>query len=385
MNVVVVGCGFSGAVVAREIAEHTQATVHIIEKRPHIAGNMFDKIDENGIMVQHYGPHMLITNNYSVVEYLQRFSGSYQFFVKILSEIDGKYVRLPFNFLTLQQLIGAKKAAPLLDKMRREFSGKNRVSVLDICNSSDQDISSYGELLFDKAYRPYCAKQWGLDANTIDRSVLDRVMMSMGYDERYIDRDFQYMFNEGFTKLFENMLDLPNISIELETDAQPKITLVDGKVKYNGEVPAALVFTGAVDELFGLKYGTLPYRSLDIRYEWFDNDDVLPEMITSHPQAEGFVRKTEYRKLMKNSSNAKGSVVATEYPVAYTGENGQTPYYPVLTSKTRATYDKYKVEAESYENLYLCGRLAEFKYYNMDDCIINALSVAELIRRDLHI
>jgi UDP-galactopyranose mutase len=379
MEIVVVGSGFSGTVVAREMAEYG-ANVRVIEKRPHIAGNMYDETDEHGILVQHYGPHMIITDNYSVVSYLEKFSDSYQFFVKILSEIDGRYVRLPFNFLTVQQLVGAENASVLIKKMREAFTGNNRVSILDICNSSDLDISSYGNLLFEKAYRPYCAKMWGLDPKSIDRSVLDRVLMSMGYDERYIDKDFQYMFDGGFTKLFERMLDHPNINITLNIDAIEFISLSEGKALYEGKAVDALVFTGATDELFGLKYGTLPYRSLDIRYEWFEADSVLPEMVTSHPQAEGYVRKTEYRKLMNDPSGARGSVVATEYPVEYNGEDGQTPYYPVLTPETRAIYEKYKTEAECYKNLYLCGRLAEFKYYNMDDCILNALSVAKQVK-----
>ena len=248
MEVVVIGSGFSGTVVAREAADYG-AKVRVIEKRSHIAGNMYDEIDEHGILVQHYGPHMIITDDYSVVSYLEKFSDSYQFFVKILSEIDGRYVRLPYSFITLQQLMGAENSSVLMGKLRKEFVRNERVSILDICNSADSDVSAYGNLLFEKAFRPYIAKMWGKDANTIDRSVLDRVMMSVGYDERFIDRDFQYMFDGGFTKLFERMLDHPNISVEINTDAIENISLVEGQALYDGKPVDAMVFTGAVDEI----------------------------------------------------------------------------------------------------------------------------------------
>lgn len=379
LNIIVVGSGFSGSVIARELAERLNQPVKIIEKRPHIAGNMYDEMDQHGIIVQKYGPHTLFTNNYAVVRYLKKFGEEYQYFVKLKSEIDGRYVRLPFNLLTLQQLVGADNSENLIRKLRKCYAGMRRVSILDLCKNEDEEISAYGNLLFDKAYRTYCAKQWGLPPDGIDRSVLDRVMMSMDYDERYIDRDYQYMFKGGFTKLFENILSHPNISLELNCDAVSRITIADNKALFDGMSADILVFTGALDELFGLEYGRLPYRSLDITYEWYDSEKVLPEAITSHPQAVGYTRKTEYRRLMDDDSKAVGSIVATEYPIEYTGEKGQTPYWPVLNSQTRMLYDRYREKAAKLDNLYLCGRLAEFKYYNMDDCIIRALSVADEI------
>ncbi|GHU50127.1 UDP-galactopyranose mutase [Clostridia bacterium] len=382
-NIIVVGAGFSGAVLARKIAEELDLPVKVIEKRNHIAGNMYDETDENGILLQKYGPHIVCTDKYSVIEYLSKYSDFFKHTVKLLSLIDGNYVRLPFNFETVQQLVGEKKSQNLIAKLRKEYNGRDRVPAMEIMNNPDSDISDYGTLLFDKAYKTYCAKQWDIPVETIDKSIMDRVPVAMNYDERYMNKDFQYLPEKGFTKLFENLLDHENISIETNTDAAAHISFLDGEVFYDGARADALVFTGAVDELFGLKYGALPYRSLDIRYTTHDAEEVLPEAIVSYPQADGYTRETEYKRLMPKGKNIPVSVIATEYPVAYdkNGEVGNTPYYPVITEQSLASYAKYLEESKLYKNIFLCGRLAEFRYYNMDDCILHAFDVFEEIKK----
>ena len=384
-NIIVVGTGFSGSVIARKIAEELGYKVRVIERRGHIAGNMYDETDANGILLQKYGPHMVITDHYKVVKYLMKYSDFFKFTVKLLSYIDGEYVRLPFNFETMQQLIGPERAEPLIAKMRGAFRGRDRVSVLELIDSEDSGISEYGAFLFEKAYKPYIQKQWELPSDKIDRVVIDRVLMAMSYDERYPNNDFQYLPTGGFTRLFENMLDHSNISLSLNDDALSHITLDDRShgVYYDGEHVDCLVFTGMIDELLELKYGVLPYRSLDFTYEHFDKTDVLPETVVSYPQAPGYTRKVEYRKMMYDQSKANGSVVVTEYPAAYQTGGEITPYYPVLTAESQACYASYLSELSRYKSIFLCGRLAEFKYYNMDKCILNAFDVFEQIKKYL--
>ena len=207
----------------------------------------------------------------------------------------------------------------------------------------------------------------------------------MGCDERYMNKDFQYLPKYGFTKMFENMLDHQNISVELGVDALERINFDENskRVFYNGEPLKLLVFTGPIDELLGSKYGELPYRSLDIKYEWQNEQRIYPESIISFPQADGYTRKTEYKFLMYDNSEVRGSTVATEYPTAYVKNGHNAPFYPVITDENRARYEKYRMEIESYKNIFLCGRLAEFKYYNMDDCIIRAFSVFNEIKQYL--
>lgn len=384
-KIIVVGAGFSGAVIARKIAEELDQSVTVIEKRAHIAGNMYDELDEHGILIQRYGPHIVVTNHYKVIEYLSQYAEMFQHTVKLLSFIDGKYVRLPFNFETVQQLIGCRKAEKLISKLRTRYAGRDRVPVIELTNSEDEDISAFGILLFEKAYRTYCAKQWDVPVESLDKSIMDRVPMAMSYDERYMNKDFQYLPKDGFCQLFKSMLDHPNIQLKLNTDALDGICFDEKKRKvfYQGEPLDLLVFTGPIDELLGMKYGELPYRSLDIRYEWYDLEQVYPETIISFPQAVGYTRKTEYKFMMNDFSRVQGSTVATEYPVAYVKGGKNAPFYPVITDETKARYNQYCNEVRRYHNVFLCGRLAEFKYYNMDDCILHAFEVYEEVRRYL--
>lgn len=383
-KLIVVGSGFSGAVLAWKMAEDLDHEVLVVEKRPHIGGNMYDAVDEHGIRIQKYGPHFLFTDHYRVIEFLEKFAVLFPFDPKLLSYIDGQYVCLPFNLKTVQQMIGPKKAEGLIRKLRKSFPALDRVPIYALVSHEDEEIRNFGNLLFEKAYRTYTAKMWGLQPEEIQKSVLERVPIAINYDERYQNKDFQYLPKEGFTKLFERLLDHPNIQVQLETDALVHLTLDEEKhsIQYDGENIECLIYTGAVDELFQYRYGALPYRSLEIQYEYFETDSLLPSEIVSYPQADGYTRKTEYRKIMYDSSGAKGTVIATEYPMGYDpkAKIGNIPYYPVLTQESNEKYQLYKSEASKYSELFLCGRLAEFEYYNMDACIEHALGFFEDIK-----
>lgn len=383
-GIIVVGSGFSGSILARKIAEELSRPVTVFEKRAHIGGNMYDEYDQNGILIQKYGPHFLNTNHYSVIEFLEQYAELFPHDTKLLSFIDGNYVRLPFNFTTVQQLVGAKKAESLLEKLRLNFGGRDRVPILELVNHPDKEIAGYGTLLFEKAYRTYTSKMWGIQPEEIDPYVMERVPMAMNYDERYLNKDFQYLPKEGFTKLFESLLNHPNIFVQLNTDALEHLSLDESsrRILCDGEEVECVIYTGAIDELFGCRYGRLPYRSLDIRYQYFTEKSALPSEIISYPQADGYTRSTEYRKIMYDDTGTQGTVVATEYPLAYDplASKGNIPYYPVVTGKSSALYQKYLDEVSKYHNLFLCGRLAEFKYYNMDICIEHALQYFNSIK-----
>lgn len=386
-KIIIVGAGFSGSILARKISEELNMKVTVVERRTHIGGNAYDEYDENGILIQKYGPHFINTNKYYVIEFLEKYTELFPHDTKLLSYIDGNYVRLPFNFRTLQQLVGAKKSESLLAKLRSEFYGRDRVPIFELLSSGDNDIKAYGELLFEKAYRTYTAKQWGIPPESIEKSVLERVPMAMSFDERYLNKDFQYLPVKGYTEIFRNMLDHPNIDLQLGTDALSHIRFDENEdlVLYDGEKVDCLIYTGAIDELFGLKYGRLPYRSLKIEYDYYDEYQVLPCEIISYPQAPGYTRKTEYKQFTPNRPDIKKTVVATEFPLEYDpdSEEANIPYYPVLTADSTQTYQKYIKEVEKYNNIFLCGRLAEFKYYNMDICIEHALQYYENIKEYL--
>ncbi len=380
-DIIVVGSGFSGSILARKVAELGRK-VTVVEKRSHVGGNMYDEKDGHGILIQRYGPHFLNTDKFYIIRYLQQYGELFPHATKLLSFIDGRYVRLPFNFQTVQELLGPQEAEGVLGALRAAFPGRDRVPVLELVDSPLAPVSSFGRLLFDKAFKTYTAKMWDVELSKIDKYVLERVPFTLGYDERYLNKDFQYLPREGFTALFRQLLRHENITVRLNTDALEHIAFRGKEITYDGQPLACLIFTGAVDELFGLKYGALPYRSLDIRYDYSQEASVLPSEIVSYPQAEGYTRKTEYRKLMYDDGGCAGSVVATEYPLWYRKDApvGNIPYYPVLTEESRAVYGRYTEEGAKYENLFLCGRLAEFKYYNMDVCIEHALQYFEGVR-----
>ena len=385
-RIIVVGTGFSGSVIARKIAEELNQPVQVIESRPHIAGNMYDEIDEHGILIQRYGPHIVCTNHWKVIDYLSQYATMVPYTVKMRSFIDEKFVRLPFNFETVQQLLGGEKSERVIALLRNNFLGRDRVPVLELVEHENEEIAKFGNLLFDKAYKTYCAKQWDTPVELLDKTIMGRVPMAMNYDERYMNKDFQYLPQGGFTKLFDKILQHPNISLHLCEDATKHIVLDETtkQILYDGQKVDVLVYTGAVDELFCLKYGELPYRSLDIHYEWYDVEQKFPEAITSYPQAEGYTRKTEYKFLMSDISAVSGTVVATEYPIAYVKGGSHAPFYPLLTEKTQQIYESYLLEAERYKDIFLCGRLAEFRYYNMDDCILRAFDVFEKVKKLLY-
>lgn len=385
-NIIVVGSGFSGSVIARKIAEELDLPVTIIERRSHIAGNMYDEFDENGILIQKYGPHFINTNNYNVILYLSQYSKLVKHDPKLLSFIDGEYVRLPFNFKTAQQLLGDEKSISVISKLRRMFKGRDRVPVYELLDSGDEEIVNFANLVIDKGYRNYVAKQWGLQPEKVDRYIFQRNPIVMSFDERYLAGDFQYIPENGYTELFNRLLDHPNIKVRLNCDVREKMLLDEAShtIFYDGKKVDLLVYTGAIDELFDYKYGDLPYRSLRFDYQYYDKPSVLPSEIVAFPEAEGYTRRTEYRKVNNQiECTSSKSVVITEYPKAYDRKGNDDPYYPIVNPENTDRYQKYEEEAKNYGNVVLCGRLAEFKYYNMDICIEHALEKYDLIKNKL--
>ncbi len=381
-KIIVVGSGFSGSVLAREIAEKLDKKVTVVERRNHVAGNMYDEYDEHGFLIQIYGPHHFYTNNYNEYQYLERFAEIFPHYCKSKNCIDGQYVSMPFNFYTVQEMVGKERANSIIAHMRQKYENSQRVPVIDLVHSDDPEISYYGNLLFDKAFKTYISKMWDIPLEEVDYYVLGRRAFVAGYDERVADYDYQGLPKEGFTKLFQNMLNHPNIDIRLNTDALDYISFADDHVLYDGEVIDCLIYTGEIDELFGFKFGKLPYRSLDIKWDYYDEDSVLPAEGVSYPQAPGYVRKTEYRKMMYNTNGLKGSVISTEYPMKYDRKAnvGNIPYYPVVTEESMATYHKYVEEAKRYGNVFLCGRLAEFRYIDMHSCVEHALKYFNYVK-----
>lgn len=382
-NVVVVGTGFAGSILARKIAEDFNIKVNVIEKRNNIGGNMYDYTDENGILIQKYGPHFLNTNKYWIIKYLSQFSPLVPYDCSLLTYIDNKYMQLPFNFRTLQQLVGYEKSESLLEKMRKNFLGRDRVPMFELLNSDDSDIRDFANLLFEKAFKTYTSKMWGLPIESIDKSVINRVQFCIGFDGRYLNKDFQFLPEYGFTELIGNILKNKNIDVKLNEDALEHINFKGDEIFYDANKVDLLIFTGGIDELFHNQYGRLPYRTLKFKYEYFDLDKVLPKEIISYPQANGYTRSTEYKQFNFHCSNNKKTVVVTEYPDDYDPNDKERniPCYPIITEDNLKLYSKYLELSKKYKGLFLCGRLAQYKYFNMDLVIESSFEEYKLIKK----
>lgn len=373
MDCLVVGCGLSGAVIARNLAEHGKK-VTIWERRGHIGGNMFDYVDEHGFLVQKYGPHTFHTKKKELYDYMCRFERWKPYKLICGAVWDGKYTPTPFNFTTIDTFYPPKQAEMLKKKLTAAFPGGKTAPVIEVLKHSDPDIRGYAEFLFQKDYAPYTAKQWGVSPRDIDPSVLERVPLRFSYDEGYFDDAYEVMPENSFTSFFKNLLNHPNITVELGIEAMERLRPEKSRLLLDNELlEIPVVYTGALDELFRCRFGRLPYRSLRFEWKYTYEDSFQPAPVVAYPQEAGFTRITEYKKLP--IQDGFGSSYAVEYPMPYREGEAIEPYYPVLTENSQQLYARYKALAEEIPNLICCGRLADFKYYNMDQALENALRI----------
>lgn len=375
MDCLVIGCGLSGAVLARHLAEQGKQVV-IWERRDHIGGNMYDYVDAYGILVQQYGPHIFHTGSEAVWEYMNRFE-QWQPYKLICGAVwDDKYTPTPFNFTTIDTFYPADKAAALKEKLTAAFAGRETATVVEVLEHPDPDIRGYAEFLFANDYAPYTAKQWGVDPGQIDPSVLKRVPLRFSYDQGYFSDKYEAMPQHSFTRFFENLLDHPNIRVELGMEALAHLKADGSRLLLDGEeVAFPVVYTGALDELFGCVHGRLPYRSLRFEWKHEDVDSLQDAPVVAYPKDPGFTRITEFKKLPVQ--NVNGTTYALEYPLPYKEGQQMEPYYPVLTEDSQKQYALYKEMADAIPNLICCGRLADFKYYNMDQALARALEICK--------
>lgn len=375
MDYLIIGCGLSGAVIARHLAEQGK-TVTIWERRDHIGGNMYDYVDEHGFLVQKYGPHTFHTKKKELYDYMCRFASWQDYKLTCGAVWDGKYTPTPFNFTTIDTFFPVEKAAVLKEKLKKAFAGRETATVVEVLSYPDTDIRAYAEYLFANDYAPYTAKQWGVSPAEIDPSVLKRVPLRFSYDEGYFDDPYQVMPEHSFTEFFERLLDHPGITVQLGVEALEHLQIQDNRILLDGEpCPVPVVYTGALDELFGRVYGALPYRSLHFAWRYEEKDSLQNAPVVAYPQEAGYTRITEYKKLPVQGGH--GTSYALEYPLPCQEGQSAEPYYPVLTQESQQQYDKYRKLADAVPGLICCGRLADFKYYNMDQALERALDLCK--------
>jgi UDP-galactopyranose mutase len=358
----IVGAGFAGSVIAERLAKVLGKSVLLVDRRSHIAGNAFDHYNEHGILVHRYGPHIFHTNSREVFEYLSQFTEWRQYEHHVLASVDGQLLPMPINLDTLNRLYG-------LD-MNSFEAAKFLESVAEIKptvkTSEDVVLSRLGRELYEKFFRNYTRKQWDIDPSELDAAVTARVPVRTNRDSRYFTDTYQAMPVNGYTRMFENMLDHPKIKILLNADFRE----IQNAVPYR-----SLIYTGPIDEYFDYRYGKLPYRSLQFKHQTLNQSVFQPQAVINYPNEHLYTRITEF-KYLTGQEHPKTSIVY-EYPRA----EGD-PYYPIPRPENEVTYKKYKALAEQTPGVHFVGRLATYKYYNMDQVTAQALSLFKKLKAE---
>jgi UDP-galactopyranose mutase len=359
----IVGAGYAGSVLAERLAAGSDKRVLICDKRPHIGGNAYDHHDEHGILVHKYGPHIFHTNSQVVWEYLSRFTEWRPYEHRVLASVDGHLVPIPINLDTVNKLYGLSLTSFQLEA----FFAEHAEQVEQVRTSEDVVVSKVGRELYEKFFRGYTRKQWGLDPSELDASVTARVPTRTNRDDRYFTDTYQAMPRLGYTRMFEKMLAHPNIKIMLNTDYREIADLIPWK---------EMIYTGPIDAYFDYAHGKLPYRSLEFRHVTVDAPRVQAVGTVNFPNEHAYTRVTEFKHLT-GQEHAKTSVVY-EYPRA----EGD-PYYPVPRPENATLYEKYRELTHTVANVHFVGRLATYRYYNMDQVVAQALKLyAELAARE---
>lgn len=359
----IVGAGFAGSVLAERLATQRGDTVLLIDKRPHIGGNAYDCYDDAGLLIHRYGPHIFHTNCEQIFEYLSQFTKWRRYEHRVLAEVDDTLVPIPINLDTINTLYGLN----LTSEEMEGWLAKRAEPVDEIMTSEDVVVSRVGRELYEKFFRGYTRKQWGVDPSELDKSVTSRVPTRTNRDDRYFSDKFQHMPAEGYTRMFERMVEHPNISIMLQTD----FAEVRNKIPHK-----RLIFTGPMDEYFGFRFGALPYRSLRFEHVTLDKEFHQPVAVVNYPMQHEYTRVTEYKHLT-GQQHPKTSVTY-EYP----SEKGD-PYYPVPRPENAARFKQYEALARDVPDVWFVGRLATYRYYNMDQVVGQALATFRRIEEQV--
>jgi UDP-galactopyranose mutase len=359
----VVGAGFAGAVAAERLASQAGASVLIVERRNHIGGNAYDHYDDAGVLVHKYGPHIFHTNSARVFDYLSQFTDWRPYQHRVLASVDGQLVPIPINLDTINRLYNTHMSSAELEAYFARMAEPRD----PVRTSEDVVVAKVGRELYEKFFRGYTRKQWGLDPSELDATVAARVPVRTNRDDRYFTDTYQAMPRHGYTRMFERILCHPNIKVMLSTDYREIVGLIPYR---------EMIYTGPIDEFFELRYGKLPYRSIRFDFRTVDVDVLQPAPVVNYPNEYAYTRCTEF-KYLTGQVHPKTTVVY-EYP-----EAEGDPYYPVPRAENAELYKRYQALAEETGGVHFVGRLATYRYYNMDQVVAQALTLVDrLLKRE---
>lgn len=361
----IVGAGFSGCVLAERIATQLGKKCLIVEKRNHIGGNCYDYYDDSGVLIHKYGPHIFHTQMKKVWEYLSQFTEWIDYEHKVKAVIDGKEIPVPFNFNSIEIAFDDEYAQKLIMLLKEKYGEGVKIPILTLRKTDNPELKELAEYIYKYIFLGYNIKQWNMKPEELDPSVSGRVPVFLSRDDRYFQDKYQAIPMHGYTKLFQKMINHDNIHVQLQTDYKK---IVDS-INYD-----KMIYTGHIDYFYDFKLGRLPYRTLDFDFQTIDKEIYQSGAQINYPNDHDYTRITEFKHLTKQDH--KKTTIAYEYPKDYVfGEND--PYYPIPKEDNLNLYSQYKELADKEENVYFVGRLADYKYYNMDQTVGVALQLFE--------
>jgi UDP-galactopyranose mutase len=372
-KVIVVGAGLSGATISRLFAEDGY-DVTVLDKRDSIGGNLFDYVNKDGIRVQPYGRRVFHTNDDLVFEFLSCFTEWYKYEHKVLARVrKDKLVPVPFNLNSLYALFPQKTAEMIEEVLRSEMGDEQEVPIMKLKNHASKDIRKFADYVYKNIFYIYTMKQWGFKPEHLGEDVMNRVPVRISRDDRACSDKYQFMPKDGFTAMITNLLRHPRIQLKLKTDAKKVLSFKDGEIFLNGKkFDGQVIYTGSVDELFNYKLGVLPYRSLKLKFKKMKCSSYQRAAVVNYTTSHKYTKTTEFSKFTCEPKDT--TLVAREYPVAYK-KNKNNPYYPIPIKKNIELYEEYVKMASEYKNLHLLGRLATYKYMNMDKAVRSAMEL----------
>ena len=374
-NVKIIGCGITGVVIGRILAEQN-FKVEILEKREHIGGNLYD-YEHNGILVHKYGPHIFHTSKKRVIDFVERFWKLNQFKNVVEGYVDGKLVPIPFNFRSID-LCFPKQKEEIKEELLISYPNQRSIPILELKNNKNHLIKKLANFVYENLFLNYTTKMWNLRPDQIDPSVTARIPIILSYENTYFTDEYEGLPIGGYTKAISKMLDHPNIKYQLNIDANSLLKFDHDQI-YLNDPNEVIIYTGPLDKLFKNQFGVLDYRSLFFKFETHNQDRYQATAVVNYPAHPEMTRITEYKNMTLQQSDK--TVISKEFPGTYneSDKKWNEPYYPLATQEARNKYFQYVELASQFKNLYLCGRLATYKYINMDEAIEQALTMADEI------